>query len=154
MPHLNDARGLHAMTVVTTNALFDEVDESMRGIKIIDVDTHLTEPADLWTSRAPQHLLDRVPKVVRSKDLTDEMREQVAKLGTTGPTDHAPMWVVDERQVLGPAGAGSVINRNNEKVKGSVFLQWPLDESSLAASYVAPRGALMDQLGISAQIVF
>jgi predicted TIM-barrel fold metal-dependent hydrolase len=108
----------------------------------------------LWTSRAPQHLLDRVPKVVRAPDLTDEMREQVAQLGTTGPTDHAPMWVVDERQVLGPAGAGSVINRNNEKVKGSVFLQWPLDESSLAASYVAPRVAMMDQLGISAQIVF
>jgi uncharacterized protein len=142
------------MAVEATTRLFDEVDESMRGIKIIDVDTHLTEPADLWTSRAPQHLLDRVPKVVRAPDLTDEMREQVAQLGTTGPTDHAPMWVVDGRQVLGPAGAGSVINRNNEKVKGSVFLQWPLDESSLAASYVAPRVAMMDQLGISAQIVF
>ena len=82
------------------------------------------------------------------------MREQVAQLGTTGPTDHAPMWIVDERQVLGPAGAGSVINRNNEKVKGSVFLQWPLDESSLAASYVAPRVAMMDALGMSAQILF
>jgi hypothetical protein len=79
------------MSVATTNALFDEVDESMRGIKIIDVDTHLTEPADLWTSRAPRNLLDRVPRVVRAPDLTDEMREQVAKLGTTGPTTNAPM---------------------------------------------------------------
>ena len=142
------------MTAVTTNALFDEVDESMRGIKIIDVDTHLTEPADLWTSRAPRNLLDRVPRVVRSPDLTDDMREQVAQLGTTGPTTNAPMWIVDDRQVLGPAGAGSVINRNNEKIKGSVFLQWPLDESSLAASYVEPRVAMMNELGISAQIVF
>ena len=52
------------MAVEATTKLFDDVDESMRGIKIIDVDTHLTEPADLWTSRAPQHLVDRVPKVV------------------------------------------------------------------------------------------
>ena len=61
------------MSVATTNALFDEVDESMRGIKIIDVDTHLTEPADLWTSRAPRNLLDRVPRVVRAPDLTASM---------------------------------------------------------------------------------
>jgi predicted TIM-barrel fold metal-dependent hydrolase len=141
-------------TVEAKSALFDEVDESMRGIKIIDVDTHLTEPADLWTSRAPRNLVNRVPRVVVAKDLTPEMKEQVAQLGTTGPVERAPMWVVDENQVLGPAGAGSVINRNNEKVKGSVFLQWPLDESSLAASYIAPRVAMMDQLGISAQIVF
>jgi uncharacterized protein len=142
------------VTVEATTPLFDEVDESMRGIKIIDVDTHLTEPADLWTSRAPRALLDRVPKVVLSRDLTDGMREQVSRLGTTGPTTNAPMWIVDGTQVLGPAGAGSVINRNNEKIKGSVFLEWPLDESSLAASYVAPRLAMMEQLSISAQIVF
>jgi uncharacterized protein len=143
------------VTVEATTALFDEVDESMRGIKIIDTDTHLTEPADIWTSRAPRNLVNRVPRVVLAKDLTDDMRDQVARLGTTGGRpDSAPMWVVDEHEVLGPAGAGSVINRNNQKVKGSVFLQWPLDESSLAASYVAPRIAMMDQLGISAQIVF
>jgi uncharacterized protein len=142
------------VTAEATTKLFDDVDESMRGIKIIDVDTHLTEPADLWTSRAPRELLDRVPRVVLHKDLTDDMREQVSRLGTTGPHVKAPMWVVDGYQVLGPAGAGSVINRNNEKVKGATFLEWPLDESSLAASYVAPRIAMMDALGMSGQIVF
>src|ERR1700681_3718311 len=135
---------IHTVAVEATTKLFDEVDESMRGIKIIDVDTHLTEPADLWTSRAPRHLVDKVPRVIASEDLTDEMRKQVAELGTTGPVDRAPMWVVDEHEVLGPAGAGSVINRHDQKVKGSVFLQWPLDESSLAASYLAPRVAMMD----------
>ena len=25
----------------------------LSGLKIIDTDTHLTEPRDLWTSRAP-----------------------------------------------------------------------------------------------------
>ena len=141
------------MTVEATK-LFDDVDESMRGIKIIDVDTHLTEPADLWTSRAPRDLVDRVPRVVLHQDLTDDMREQVSHLGTTGPHVNAPMWVVDGYQVLGPAGAGSVINRNNEKVKGATFLEWPLDESSLAASYVAPRIAMMDALGMAGQILF
>ena len=24
--------------------------EALRGIKVIDIDTHLTEPPDLWTS--------------------------------------------------------------------------------------------------------
>jgi predicted TIM-barrel fold metal-dependent hydrolase len=142
------------VTVEATAKLFDDVDESMRGIKIIDVDTHLTEPADLWTSRAPKNLVDRVPRVVMSRDLSDDMREQVSRLGTTGPTTNAPMWIVDGYQVLGPAGAGSVINRNNEKVKGATFLEWPLDESSLAASYVAPRLAMMDQLGMAGQVVF
>jgi predicted TIM-barrel fold metal-dependent hydrolase len=137
-----------------TTKLFDDVDESMRGIKIIDVDTHLTEPADLWTSRAPKDLIDRVPKVVLHKDLTEGMLEQVSQLGTTGPHVNAPMWIVDGAQVLGPAGAGSVINRNNQKVKGATFLEWPLDESSLAASYVAPRIAMMDALGMAGQILF
>ena len=141
------------MTVEATK-LFDDVDESMRGIKIIDVDTHLTEPADLWTSRARKDLVDRVPRVVLHQDLTDDMREQVSHLGTTGPHVKAPMWVVDGYQVLGPAGAGSVINRKNEKVKGATFLEWPLDESSLAASYVAPRIAMMDALGMAGQILF
>jgi predicted TIM-barrel fold metal-dependent hydrolase len=142
------------MTTATPVKLFDDVDESIRGIKVIDVDTHLTEPADLWTSRAPKALRSRVPRVVRPHELTDGMKEQVAKLGTVGLIDSAPMWVVDDTEILGPAGAGSVINRNDEKVKGGTFLQWPLDESSLAASFVAPRVAMMDQLGITAQIVY
>jgi uncharacterized protein len=138
----------------TETRLFEDVDQSIAGIKVIDVDTHLTEPADIWTSRAPRKYVDRVPRVVAADQLTDAMRTQVAALGTTGLISNAPMWVVDEDEVLGPAGAGSVINRNNEKVKGGTFLQWPMDESSLAASYIEPRLAMMDQLGITAQIIF
>ena len=33
------------------------------GIKVIDTDTHLTEPHDLWTARAPASYRDRVPQV-------------------------------------------------------------------------------------------
>ena len=35
----------------------------MAGLKVVDADTHLTEPHDLWTARAPQALVDRVPQV-------------------------------------------------------------------------------------------
>ena len=36
----------------------------IRDLHVIDVDSHLTEPADLWTSRAPAKYADRVPHVV------------------------------------------------------------------------------------------
>ncbi len=35
----------------------------MSGYTIIDVDTHVTETPDLWTSRAPVGMRDRVPRV-------------------------------------------------------------------------------------------
>ena len=38
------------------------VDDVLDGIKIIDTDTHLSEPADLWTSRAPAKYRDLVPQ--------------------------------------------------------------------------------------------
>ena len=36
------------------------------GRKVIDVDTHYSEPHDLWTKRAPARLKDRVPRVSTS----------------------------------------------------------------------------------------
>ena len=33
----------------------------LAGIKIVDCDTHFTEPPDIFTSRAPAHLKDKVP---------------------------------------------------------------------------------------------
>jgi predicted TIM-barrel fold metal-dependent hydrolase len=35
----------------------------MSGYKIIDVDTHVTEMPDVWTSRVPAHMRDAVPRV-------------------------------------------------------------------------------------------
>jgi predicted TIM-barrel fold metal-dependent hydrolase len=34
---------------------------------IISVDDHVLEPADVWTSRLPKHLVDRAPRLVRTK---------------------------------------------------------------------------------------
>src|SRR5882724_5386425 len=40
----------------------------MSGYIIIDVDTHVTESPDLWTSRAPARMKDRVPRIETSSD--------------------------------------------------------------------------------------
>ena len=39
---------------------------ALDDIQIIDVDAHISEPHDLWQSRAPAGLKDRLPKVVES----------------------------------------------------------------------------------------
>jgi predicted TIM-barrel fold metal-dependent hydrolase len=117
---------------------------ALRGIPVIDADTHLTEPADLWTSRAPARFRDRVPHI----ELTPEAA------GKDSPPVAADyQWVV-EGVVLGQGGGGSVVNRDNVKVKGPAFINWPLTEVSPAASFAAPRLALMDELGIWAQVVY
>jgi predicted TIM-barrel fold metal-dependent hydrolase len=38
----------------------------MSGYSIIDADTHVTETPDVWTSRAPAHMRDRVPRIETS----------------------------------------------------------------------------------------
>ena len=42
----------------------------MSGYTIIDADTHVTETPDLWTSRAPAAMRDRVPRVITGADGT------------------------------------------------------------------------------------
>jgi predicted TIM-barrel fold metal-dependent hydrolase len=44
---------------------------------IIDSDTHVTEPADLWTSRVPAKMKDRVPRV----EWDEENKEQAWYIG-------------------------------------------------------------------------
>ena len=41
----------------------------MTEYSIIDCDTHITEPRDVWTSRVPAKYLDHVPHVVRNAGL-------------------------------------------------------------------------------------
>jgi uncharacterized protein len=119
--------------------------EPIAGIKVIDADTHLTEPSDLWTSRAPAAYKDRVPRVEKRSD------EEMAK--ATGNVGPGRVWVVDGR-ILGQGGAGGVIDKNNVKVKGSAFRHWPLTEVSPAASFIEPRLDLMDEVGIWGHIMY
>ncbi len=54
---------------------------------IIDADSHLTEPADVWTSRVPAKYRDAVPRVVRqgTADVWVLGDERLAPVGVTAP---------------------------------------------------------------------
>jgi len=102
-------------------------------VLIVDTDTHLTEPRDLWTSRAPAKYADRVPKVVE--------------------VDGRDTWVFDG-VVLGMAGSSSAIDINGAKKLGMSFMGDGYDEIHRGAWDITARLELMDQLGIWAQIVY
>lgn len=103
-------------------------------VKVIDADTHLTERHDLWTSRAPAGMKDRMPHVAE--------------------VDGEATWVV-EGAVLGRAGAGGVVGKDS--VKGRSFealYEWTIDRIHEAAYDPVARLEVMDETGIWAQIIF
>lgn len=109
------------------NGLFD-------GIKVIDTDTHLTEPHDLWTARAPAAYRDRVPQVK-----TVDGRRQ---------------WFVAGDVALAPAAPASVVRKDRSKASGVDFFRWQIEDVHPASYDVKARLALMDELEIWAQIVY
>ena len=102
-------------------------------LKVIDVDAHITESADLWTSRAPAAYADRVPSVVE--------------------TPNGLFWTVDGI-MLGRALGGSVIARGRKKVPGISFMSWDADESDPSSYDMVERVKVLDDLGIWAQILY
>lgn len=106
---------------------------TVHGIPVIDVDSHYTEPADLWTSRAPAKFKDRVPHVVQ--DAKGRSR-----------------WVVDDGINLGPLGY-TVIRKDGSKAYGELSLT-SFDEMSDAATDPKARLAMLDHVGISQQIIY
>ena len=103
-------------------------------VKVIDADTHLTERHDLWTSRAPAGLRDRMPHVTQ--------------------VDGQATWVV-EGEVLGRAGAGGVVDKQNEKGRSfEALYEWEIDRIHEAAYDPVARVELMNETGIHAQIIF
>ncbi|MFR9801898.1 amidohydrolase family protein [Pseudonocardia sp. RS010] len=104
------------------------------GLLVVDSDTHLSEPWDLWTSRAPASIRDRVPQVKK--------------------VDGQAMWMFDDKPV-GPAGAVCVVDKDMEKHYGVDYLfNMHVDEIADAASQIAPRLKLMDDQGIWAHLVY
>ena len=107
------------------------LDEALAGIKIVDTDTHITEAPDLFTSRAPAGMKDRMP-VVRRVDGTDK-------------------WFVGDRD-FGTLG-GNVITKDNNKLLGR--LAFPtLDEGHPGGHIISERLRAMDDMGVHAQICF
>jgi predicted TIM-barrel fold metal-dependent hydrolase len=114
--HEAAARGLHA---------------SLKGIKIVDCDTHVTEVPDLFTSRAPAKYKDKVPYIRR--------------------VNGVDRWFVGDRD-WGSMG-GNVIRADNNKLLGR--LAFPtFDEGHKGAHEVKARLQAMDEMGVYAQICF
>jgi len=109
-------------------------DSLIAGIKVIDVDTHLSEPFDLWTSRAPARWKDRVP----------QMKVK----------DGKPLWVIDGDRSMGVGSACSVVHGDGHKAEGIEFTSWQVDEVHPACSQTKARLELMDELGVYAQILY
>ncbi len=105
------------------------------GRKVIDVDTHLVEPHDLWLKRAPPRLRDRVPQV----KLHDGVRS----------------WVVDgDKVLLKGAIPASTVKLDGAKWPGLEFVNHQFEEVHPASHSAKERVAMMDATGISAQILY
>jgi len=101
---------------------------------VIDADTHLTERHDLWTSRAPAALRDKMPHVAQ--------------------VDGEATWVVGGN-VMGRAGAGGVVDRDNKKGRSfEALYEWEIDRIHEGAYDPVARLEMMDEAGVHAQVIF
>ncbi len=101
---------------------------------VVDADSHWSEPADLFTKRAPSHLKDRVPH-----------HEDV---------DGQRMWVMDGVPI-GAAVAGAVIGKDGHKAPALESLSvWPVEEAHRGAYDPKARIGVLDEFGINAQVIF
>jgi uncharacterized protein len=107
------------------------VDPLFQGIKIIDCDTHFTEPPDLWTANAPAELKERMPHVKR--------------------IDGADRWFIGDKD-FGSLG-GNVIGRDHHKLLGKLAFQ-TYDQINEGSYDVQARLKEMDAMGVWGQICF
>jgi uncharacterized protein len=107
------------------------LDPLFEGIKIVDCDTHFTEPPDLWTANAPAGLRDKMPHVER--------------------VDGVDSWVCMGRN-FGSLG-GNVIGKDKNKLLGRLAYQ-NYDQIAPGSYDVKERVKDMDDMGIWAHICF
>jgi predicted TIM-barrel fold metal-dependent hydrolase len=107
------------------------LDPMFEGIKIVDCDTHFTEPADLWTSHAPAGMKDKMPHVRR--------------------VGEADKWFIGDKD-FGSLG-GNVIAKDHNKLLGKLAFQ-RYDQINPGSYDVKERLKDMDAMGVWAQICF
>ena len=101
---------------------------------VVDADSHWSEPADLFTKRAPEHLKGRVPH----HEVIDGKRQ----------------WVMDGVPI-GMAGSGAVIGRDGMKAPSEIGLhEWHVEDAHKGASDPEARLQVLDDFGIDAQVIF
>ena len=108
--------------------------EIFPGLKIIDTDTHWSEPHDLWTSLAP----------AKYKELVPQVRVHNGKR----------QWVVNGDIPLAGDSAVSAIDPDGEKMLGISFLRHDISMVHPASYDCDARLALMDVMGTSHNIVY
>jgi predicted TIM-barrel fold metal-dependent hydrolase len=106
----------------------------LADLKIIDVDSHISEPFDLWTSRAPAAWRDRMPRI----ETRDGLRH----------------WVVDRDTDLGRAWPVSVVNKDGSKCRGLDFFGWSHEEAHPSSFDMNARLGVLDRFGIHAQVLY
>ncbi len=116
------------MTTTTETAPLQDV---LQGLKVIDADTHITEPADLWTSRVPARYKDRVPYIK-----------------TVNGVDR---WYLGDMDFA--STGGNVVQADGTKKYGTFYVD-SFEQIDRAAYEIQPRLKMMDRLGIYAQIVY
>ena len=104
------------------------------NLKVIDTDSHWSEPYDLWTSRAPAKWKDRIP----------QMEER----------DGKRRWWFDGNIPIGLPIASSVIGQDGTKVTGTAFFDMDNDVVHRASFDPDARVSMLDSLGIHAQIMY
>lgn len=102
-------------------------------LSIIDVDAHITEPHDLWTSRAPAALKGRVPHV------EGEGMDR--------------RWVVDGVEIA-TTNPVSVIDKTGQKSRGTEFFGWQIEDVHEASWDMRQRVSILDEFGLYAQILY
>jgi len=101
------------------------------GIKIVDCDTHFTEPPDMFERNVPASMKGKMPRVVNVDGI-----------------DH---WYIGDRD-FGTLG-GNVISRERNKLLGRLSY-CTYDEIHPGSYKVKPRLEEMDKIGVAAQIGF
>ncbi|MDO8431828.1 MAG: amidohydrolase family protein [Candidatus Binatus sp.] len=97
---------------------------------IIDADTHVTETPDLWTSRAPAHMRDSVPRVITDSRGTHR-------------------WVLAGGRNLASAGMTATAGRGTFKNPPKTY-----EEMHPGAYDAKARLKYMDQMGIWAMVMY
>ena len=107
------------------------LDPMFAGIKIVDTDTHITEAPDLFTSRAPAALRDKMPHIKR--------------------VDGTDKWFVGDRD-FGSMG-GNVIRKDNNKLLGRLAFR-KLEDAHPGGHQIKERLQAMDDMGVYAQVCY
>lgn len=102
----------------------------LNDIPIIDVDTHVTEPADLWTSRLPSRFGDLIPTVVTE-------------------ADGAEVWHVGDKRLSGAAKWAAAGWRDTPPSYPRTFA-----EADSGAWDPSERLRRMDEYGLAAQVLY